>query len=267
MSKIPWLEALLEDTLPDGTRVKAMCWYWAKDINVELISPYPGLRTGLHMMYLIPRRFTDNDLWKTRARQMMANLVARGRWIEEHPNAVRERRKEGKRRIGIARKYITVLKAERKDLKRRLKKGLLDLPLYQRHVKAITVAMSSLELIIADQDEIYWLRDGIVEPIAYPVMAPHPSKRPGVKNICVYLHDSALASTAKNGWRRVFETQIPDEDLVAAGFGPITEGRSTLNPGALSSYLARGVGAKSGAVVDAWREIAREDDSWCATVA
>ena len=39
MSKIPWMEELLEDTLPDGTSVKAMCWYWAKDINVELISP------------------------------------------------------------------------------------------------------------------------------------------------------------------------------------------------------------------------------------
>ena len=85
MSKIPWMEELIEDVLPDGTPVKAMCWYWAKDVNVEMISPYPGLHTGLHMMYMIPRRFTDNDLWKARARQMVAELVARGRWIEAHP--------------------------------------------------------------------------------------------------------------------------------------------------------------------------------------
>ena len=46
MSKIPWMEELIEGVLKDGTPVKAMCWYWAKDINVELISPYLGLRHG-----------------------------------------------------------------------------------------------------------------------------------------------------------------------------------------------------------------------------
>lgn len=75
MSKIPWMEELIEDVLPDGTPVKAMCWYWAKDVNVEMISPYTGLRTGIHMMYMFPMRFTDNDLWKTRALQMEAKRV------------------------------------------------------------------------------------------------------------------------------------------------------------------------------------------------
>ena len=62
MSKIPWMKEVIADVLPDGTPVKAMCWYWAKDVNVEMISPYPGLRKGLHMMYMISRRFTANDL-------------------------------------------------------------------------------------------------------------------------------------------------------------------------------------------------------------
>ena len=150
MSKIPWMEEMIEDVLPDGTPVKAMCWYWAKDVNVEMISPYPGLRTGLHMMYMIPRRFTDNDLWKTRALQMVATLVARGRWIDAHPNAVKDRRREGKRRIAIARKYIKMLKNERADWKRKLKKGLVDLRTYQQNINPITKAIQPLELIIYD---------------------------------------------------------------------------------------------------------------------
>ena len=67
MGNIPWQEELIEGELPDRTTVKAMCWYWAKDVNVEMISPYPGLRTGRHMMYMIPMRFTDGELWKERA--------------------------------------------------------------------------------------------------------------------------------------------------------------------------------------------------------
>lgn len=31
MGKIPWREELIEDVLDDGTPVKAMCWYWAKE--------------------------------------------------------------------------------------------------------------------------------------------------------------------------------------------------------------------------------------------
>lgn len=57
VDKQHWLEEQIEDVLPDGTLVKAVCRRWAKDIIVEMISPYPGLRAGLHMMYMIPRRF------------------------------------------------------------------------------------------------------------------------------------------------------------------------------------------------------------------
>lgn len=267
MGKIPWMEELIEDVLPDGTPVKAMCWYWAKDVNVEMISPYPGLRTGLHMMYMIPRRFTDNDLWKTRARQMVAELVARGRWIDAHPYAVRERRREGERRIGIAQKYIKALKTERAEWKRKLKKGLVDLRTYQQNINPITKAIQPLELIIHDQDEIYWLRDGIVKPTSYPVQQPYPSKRLGLKNVNVYWQDSALVSDAEKGWSCVLETQIPESGLAEAGIRPLSDGRSKVDLAALSAYLNRRGGDKIGCVLDAWREIARENDAWYATVA
>ena len=229
MGKIPWMEELIEGVLPDGTSVKAMCWYWAKDVSVEMISPYPGLRTGLHMMYMNPRRFTDGELWRERAWDMIGSLVARGRWIDAHPYAVRERRREGKRRIGIAKRYIKVLKAERTDWKRKQKKGSVDLRTYQLNINSITKAIQQLELIICDQDEIDWLRDGIVKPASYSVRPPYPSKRPSLKNVNVYWQDSALVSDAEKGWSCVLETQIPESDFAEAGIRPPSEGRSTVD--------------------------------------
>ena len=267
MSKIPWMEELIEDALPDGTPFKAMCWYWAKDVSVEMISPYPGLRTGIHMMYMIPMRFTDNDLWKTRALQMVETLVARGRWIDAHPNAVKERRREGKRRVKIAQKYIKALKTERADWKRKLKKGLVDLRMYQKNINPITKAIQSLELIVSDQDEYYWLRDGIVRPMTYPLRQPYPSMRPGMKNVHVHLQDSALSPDAEKGWTCVLETQVPEADFAEAGLGQPEDGRSAINLAAFSEYLNRRTGDKSGVILDAWREIARESDVWCAMVA
>jgi len=267
MDKIPWMEELIEGELPDGTPVKAMCWYWAKDVNVEMISPYPGSCTGRHIMYMIPMRFTDGELWKKRAWSLIATLVARGRWIDAHPDAVRDRRKEGNRRIGIARKYIKMLKDERADWKRKLKKGMVDLRAYQQNINPITKAIQPLELIIHEQDEFYWLRDGIVKPMSCSVQPPYPSRCPGLKNVNVYWRDSALVSDAGKGWRCVLETRIPEADFADAGFGPPTDGRSTVDPAVLAAYLDRRMGDRTGVVLEAWCEIARAGDAWCATMA
>ena len=265
MNKIHWKEELIEGALPDGTPVKAMCWYWAKDVNVEMISPYPGLRTGRHMMYMIPMRFTDGELWKKRAWSMIAALVAKGRWIDAHPHAVQDRRKEGTRRIGIARKYIKMLKDERADWKRKLKKGIVDLRTYQQNINSITKAIQPLEIIIHEQDEFYWLRDGIVEPTSCSVQPPCLSKCPGLKNVHVYWQDSALVSDPEKGWDRVLETRIPEADFAAAGLGDQEDGRLAIDITAFSAYLKRRVGDRTGIILDARREIARESDAWCAT--
>lgn len=267
VDKQHWLEEQIEDVLPDGTLVKAVCRCWAKDIIVEMISPYPGLRTGLHMMYMIPRRFTDNDLWKTRALGMVETLVARGRWADAHPNAVSERRREGKRRIGIAQKYIKALTGERADWRRKLKQGLIDLRIYQQNISPINKTIQALKLIVFEQEEREWLRDGIVEPISCHVRPPNVSKHPDRKNVSVYWRDSALVSNMEKGWCCVLETEMPEADLARAGLGQPAAGRSSIDLAIFSAYLKHQSCDKTACVFEAYREIAREDDSWCATMA
>ena len=75
MSRIPWKEATLEGVLKNGTPYKAKCRYWAKDVNVRMIEPYPGLTDGRHMMYLAPFSYEDNDSWRRRAVSLVEELV------------------------------------------------------------------------------------------------------------------------------------------------------------------------------------------------
>ena len=49
MSAARWTEETIEGVLADGTPVKAKCRYWAKDISVEMLSPYPGQHAGRHI--------------------------------------------------------------------------------------------------------------------------------------------------------------------------------------------------------------------------
>ena len=49
--------------------------------------------------------------------------------------------------------------------------------------------------------------------------------------------------------------------------GTPVDGRSTIDPAAFSAYLKRRGGDRMDVVLDAWREIARASDAWCATMA
>ena len=95
------IDVTIEGVLADGTPVKAKCRYRAKDISVELLSPYPGQHAGRHIMFMSPRTYTANEYWKKAAWELLEELVAQGRWISSHPDEVSARRREAKRRIGI----------------------------------------------------------------------------------------------------------------------------------------------------------------------
>jgi len=267
MARIVWTEETLEGVLDDGTPVKATCWYWAKDINVEMVSPYPGMRTGRHIMFLAPMTYTADEYWKKAGWDLVRTLVDRGRWIDAHPDEVDARRREAKRRIAIVKKYRAMLDAERKALKKSLKSGAVDRQTYQRKLTPVNKVDQKLELVAFEQEESNWLRNGIVEGMSFPVRPPRPSKCPGVKNVDVYLRDSALTSKRGTCWNLVLETHMPETEVVGLGLNPSTGEAQTIDAAAFSACLKRQGEDLPSLLLDAWREIARTDDRWCATIA
>ena len=107
-------------------------------------------------MFMAPRTYTANEYWKKAAWELLEELVAQGRWISSHPDEVSARRREAKRRTGIAQKRIEALVAERKALKKKLKDGSVDQRTYQWSVAPINKAIRSLELIVLEQEESNW---------------------------------------------------------------------------------------------------------------
>lgn len=267
MSATDWNEVPIEGVLSDGTPVKAKCRYWAKDISVEMLSPYPGQRAGRHMLFMAPGTYTANGYWEKAAWGLVGELVARGRWIDTHPDEVSARRREANRRIGIVQKYVEAVAAERSVWKRQLKDGRVDQHTYQRAIAPINKTIRALELIAFEQEESNWLRDGIVEPFSYSVRSPWPSRRADLKHVNVYLRDSALVSKRENNWRCVLETRVPKADLAGCGLGPSESNPTTIDVAAFSTYLKQHDSDKIDLILDVWREIARADDSWCATLA
>ena len=267
MSNGKWNEELIEGAFEDGTPVKAQCRYRAKDINVEMPSPYLGQHAGRHIMFMSPRTYTANEYWKKAAWELCEELVAQGRWISSHPDEVGARRREAKRRIDIVQKYVEALVAERKAWKRQLKDGSVDQRTYQLGIVPINKAILALELIAFEQEESNWLRNGIVEPFSCSARPPGSSRRTDMKNVNVYLRDSALVSKLEDGWICVLETQVPKADLAGCGLGLSKDNPTTIDVTAFSEYLKRRDCGKIDFVLDAWREIAREDDTWCAIMA
>ena len=64
MSAAEVIDVTIEGVLADGTPVKAKCRYRAKDISVELLSPYPGQHAGRHIMFMSSRQLKDGRVDK-----------------------------------------------------------------------------------------------------------------------------------------------------------------------------------------------------------
>ena len=54
MSKIPFKEFLIATVADDGTILKGVIYYWAKDYSVLLLEPIKVEKYGAHLMYMIP---------------------------------------------------------------------------------------------------------------------------------------------------------------------------------------------------------------------
>jgi len=61
MAKIPWVKHPIETVADDGTILKGVIDYWAKDYSVRLLEPIKAEKYGSHLMYMIPVSFIVDE--------------------------------------------------------------------------------------------------------------------------------------------------------------------------------------------------------------
>ena len=61
MSKIPFKEFLIETVADDGTILKGVIHYWAKDYSIRLLEPIKLEKYGAHLMYMIPATYIVDE--------------------------------------------------------------------------------------------------------------------------------------------------------------------------------------------------------------
>ena len=61
MFKIPFKEFLIETVADDGTILKEVIHYWAKDYSVRLLEPIKVEKYGAHLMYMIPTTYIVDE--------------------------------------------------------------------------------------------------------------------------------------------------------------------------------------------------------------
>ncbi len=82
-NKITYRDVPVETVAEDGTVLKGMIHYWAKDFTVCLKEPFEAQGCGSHLMYGIPVRFVTDEAHREkvidvplipRAKKILASL-------------------------------------------------------------------------------------------------------------------------------------------------------------------------------------------------
>lgn len=152
MSKIPWLEEVIEGRLEDGTPYKAICRYWAKDVNVKMISPFEGKCAGRHMMYMDPRSYMENGFWKTRAVSLIQSLIERERWLKENAILVKARKLARQHRIREAKNQIFRLMVRKAKLRGKLMLGGIGGDECRNRMNALNQQIWAMEASIRQEE-------------------------------------------------------------------------------------------------------------------
>lgn len=152
MNKIPWLEEVIEGKLDDGTAYKAICRYWAKDVNVRMISPFEGKCAGRHMMYLDPRSYTQDGFWKVRAVSLIRSLIERERWLKENAVLVKARKLARQHKIREAKNEIFRLTVRKAKLRGKLMLGGIADDEWRKRINALNQQIWSIKASIAQEE-------------------------------------------------------------------------------------------------------------------
>ena len=125
----------------DGVRVEGEVDRWQRQIDMRIVSPYQGLRAGLHIAVFIPippaPDFTGSD-GERHAVQMLVELYQVGKFVEENKESLRQKAKEMDATIAQLdpEKFFTEedFRAFRRGLRAQLRSGAIDLRSYERQL-------------------------------------------------------------------------------------------------------------------------------------
>ncbi len=274
MSDIQWREAVLEGNALDGVFGRFKCWYSAKDVNVEMIEPYSGETAGIHMPYMVPATYLENNRWQNAAWGLVRGILERIAWKQDHASEVADRIRERERRLMIVEKHSGVLLEKKRKLKSERKNGFVAAIAFQAGLKPLNKALEELDGIVLQEREERWLGGAMRGVLRFKLLSPYPPREADRRNVRIYSRPKRRVIGDPEGWQMRFEGTVSKVDLPQTGIGvemPLEVDRPdlctvhSLDVVKFAEYLHQLDDAK-GHVLDAWIEIDGNDSEWCVTL-
>lgn len=213
-----WHETVIEGKLEDGTEVVFKCRYWAKDVLVEMVRPYPGARNCVHMMYLAPRRYTDGDLWEKAAWGLVRGILEQKAWVEQHASDCTVRAAESRRRCEILAREVDALRKMMADLRKERKEGRCAVKVYQTRLTGLKHLIAQVEMLADGEREERWVRAAMGRAFFPEGMnVPYAHSDGTKRNIRIYSRLNQPFLGDPPGWRMRLETELTADCLVAMG--------------------------------------------------
>jgi hypothetical protein len=284
MVEIKWTEHLVEE-MYNGQKVKFKCKYWAKDINVELLEPHHDY-DGLHIMYLIPRKYDESN-WRGTAFCLVDRMLQQKKWEEENADAIRVRQKEANRRQEIISNHLKVLRDALHETRIRIRKAgeSYSMKEKQQMIMAIKRNIKELDMMYLGEMPSHWkyksrAKSYSLSPseLSPSVLCRSMSPRDESKiRIMIHVrpkefHWGDIESWYIKAWREVYEIVINRVDRGQVGIGEEIQcdfsHYSTVNNIDLEKFKAylNGIHPFDKHVIEVWQEITGEGAQWVAVV-
>lgn len=284
MVEIKWTEHLVEE-MYNGQKVKFKCRYWAKDIGVELLEPHHDY-DGLHIMYLIPRKYDESN-WRGTAFCLVDRMLQQRKWEEENADAIRVRQKEADRRQEIISNHLKVLRDALHETRIRIRKAgeSYSMKEKQQMIMAIKRNIKELDMMYLGEMPSHWKYKSCAKSYSLSPSDLSPSvlcrsmppRDESKIRIMIHVrpkefHWGDIESWHIKAWRGVCEIVINRVDRGQVGIGEEIQcdcsHYSTVNNIDLEKFKAylNNIHPFDKHVIEVWQEITGEGAQWVAVV-
>ena len=278
MVEIKWTEHLVEE-MYNGQKVKFKCKYWAKDISVELLEPHHDY-DGLHIMYLIPRKYDESN-WRDAAFWLVDKMLQQRKWEEENADAIRVRQKEADRRQEIISNHLKVLRDALHEARIRKVGESYSMKEKQQMIMAIKRNIRELDMMYHRESPTDWKNKSSAKSYSLSPSELSPSvlcrsmppRDESKIRIMIHVRPKEFHwGDIQKAWREVYEIVINRVDRGQVGIGEEIQcdfsRYSTVNNIDLEKFKAHlnNIHPFDKHVIEVWQEITGEGAQWVAVV-